>query len=190
MAIVQGGFDLLYTKIGEALETYSDTQDTADQFTVIPDQYRMFPSGTETANVFYYLNAIQPSEMNVEGYFQYDATYFIDMVVQAKGNLSAVAYQKASVAAGIRLRGLIQQCLNALFVPGDFRLGMPTGTISKKPMPSINILQVESQTGERPIAAARMTLEVGMCFEPGAVEGTPIDSYSITSTLWSALIEP
>ena len=190
MAIVQGGYDVLFGKIKTALESYSAAEIAADRFNVYPDYYRILPAGASLANVFLYMGSINPGEQNVEGYYQYDVTYMIDMVAQAKGNLSGTAYERASEAAGIRLRGLIQQCLNALFIPGDFRLGMPVGSISKKPMPSISPLPPDPLMGERPSVGARMTLSTGLCFEPGAVAGTPVDSYSITSTLWDALIEP
>jgi len=190
MAIVKGGYDVLFTNIKTALETYSAAQLADERFSVYSDYTRNFPAGSDLANVFIYMGSINPTEQNVQGFYQYDVTYFIDMVAQATGTLSSTAYERASEAAGVRLRGLIQQCLNALFVPGDFRLSMPGGSISKRPMPRIDILNLQELAIERPMAGARMTLETGLCFEPGAIEGTPIDSYSITSTLWSALIEP
>ena len=188
MAIVQGGFDVIFGKIKDALETYSATQIVADRFIVYPDYYRVLPSGASPANVFLYMGNIIPTEQNVEGFYQYDVSYIVDMVAQAKGALSSTAYDRASEATGIRLRTLIQQCLNALFVPGQFNFGLPAGTISKKPMPQISPLPPDSQIGERPFAGARMTLTFGLCFEPGTVEGTATDGYLITADKWSALI--
>lgn len=191
MAIDKGGFDLLFDKIVEALEDYSDTQITADQFKVYPDYYRDFPASAGIANIFVYMGGIVPTEQNVEGYHQYDVTYNIDMVALAKGSLSGTAYERASVATGERLRALIQQTLNALFVPGNFNFGLPTGSISKKPMPSITPFPADSLVGERAMAGARITFTTGMCFEPGTITGTPIDSYLITDPeRWSILLEP
>ena len=191
MAIVKGGFDVLFDNIISTLEAYSATQDAADQFKVYPDYYRDFPASATAANIFVYMGNIIPTEQNVEGFYQYDVSYNIDMVVTAKGTLSTGSYERASVATGARLRALIQQTLNALFQPGDFRLSMPAGSVSKKPLPQITPFPPDALMGERPIAGARMTLETGLAFEPGAVAGTPIDSYLVTDPdRWSILIEP
>lgn len=191
MAIVKGGFDLLFDKIVEALESYSDTQATADKFKVFPDFYRSYPASAGAASIFVYMGGINPTEQNTEGYYQYDVSYNIDMVSLAKGNLSASAYERASEATGARLRGLIQQTLNALFVPGKLNLDLPDGSLNSKPMPSITPIYPDQQMGERPMAGARMVLTVGMCYEPGAITGTPIDSYLISDPdRWSILLEP
>lgn len=190
MAIVKGDFDVLFTNIKTALETYSASQATADKFTVYADYTRNFPAGSSLANVFLYMGSINPTEMISDGVYQYDVAYYIDMVAQAKGSLSGAAYERATEAAGIRLRALIQQCLNALFVPGTFSLSLPSGSISKRPMPRIDVLNLQEQAIERPIAGARMTFETGLQFDSGVVEGTDIDSYLVTAPDWSALLEP
>jgi hypothetical protein len=191
MAIVKGGYDLLFDKIVLALETYSATQVLADRFKVFPDYYRNYPASAGAASVFVYMGQITPTEQSVEGYYQYDVSYNIDMVSLASGSLSASAYERASEATGARLRALIQQCLNALFVPGTFNFSLGDGQLSKKPMPPITPIYPEGQMGERPMAGARMVFTAGMCFEPGAITGTAIDSYLITNTdAWSILLEP
>jgi hypothetical protein len=191
MAIVKGGFDLLFDKIVLSLETYSATQETADQFKVFPDYYRNYPSSAGAASVFVYMGPLVPTEQNTEGYYQYDVSYNIDMVSLASGSLSGTAYERASEATGARLRALIQQCLNALFVPGKFNFDLGTGKINSKPMPPITPIYPEGQMTERPMAGARMVFTAGMCFEPGPITGTPIDSYLITNTdMWSILLEP
>lgn len=185
----QGNFDILFGKIKTVLETYSAAQIVAERFSVYPDFYRSFPANAGIANVFLYMGDISSTGQRGQAHFNYDATYYLDLIALGKGTRST-EYSRGDEAAGARLRILIQQILTALFPVDDQWLGMTAGTISKKPFPSISTLAPDMFKTERPIAAARVTFTVGLAWEPTPLVGDELTAISVTADMWSALIEP
>ena len=182
-------FDTLFDNIAAILEAYSLAQTSTERFTVYPDRYRDLPANTDVAQVFLYLASITPTEKSATDYQQYDAVYWLDLVAKAKGMRTGAAYLDAGEAAGVRLRYLIKQVMEALFPAGNRRLNLATGSVSKKGF-TLQTMIPESQTTERPMAAARMILTVGLAWEPTALIGTELDSIEVTADKWSALLEP
>lgn len=185
----QGNFDILFGKIKTILKTYSAAQIAAERFTVYPDYYRDFPSNANIANVFLYMGEITPTKQGNQAYFEYDAKYYLDLITLGKGTQSTT-YSRADEAAGARLRILIQQVLTALFPVDNRELSMAAGSVSKKPLMQITPLPPDMLKSERPIAGARMTLTVGLAWEPTPLVGDELKAVSVTADIWSALIEP
>ena len=186
----KGGFDVAFDNIKSILETYSAAQPEDEQYIVHADYYRNFPAAAG-AYVFLYLGPIIPDPRRSAGnvHFAYDVDYGLDLIALGKGTQGA-EYTRADEAAGIRLRYLIQQVLNALYQPDKPNLGLPQGTLSKKPMLRIDPLPPEMQIGERPIVGARLTLSLGMAWEPGLLAGDALTDIYVTADKWSALFQP
>lgn len=190
MAEVRGGFDVLMDNIETILTDYATAQKAIDagyDYSVLVDYYRNFNANTPGAYVFLALGAINPDQGKsaAQGFYQYTAQYFIDCVVNKPGSSG----ERGDEAAGARLRYLIQQVLNALHAAGKYNLDMPAGSIARRPMIQIQPLPPEMQMGERPIVGARLTMEVGLAWEPDRIEGTAIDSISVDASRWQALYE-
>ena len=186
MAIEQGTFDIVFDAIKSTLITYNSTQDAADQYTTYADYYRMFPASNVGSNVFLYMGAIVPTERTTMGYDEQSVSYFVDMIVKAKGTTGA-SYGRADEAAGVRFRLLVQQIMTALHGSDNFTFGLPAGTISKKEI-RVDPLSPEQQVGEQIVAAGRLTITCSMCFEPSEISGIDLESILITADKWSALI--
>lgn len=190
MPDLRGGFDILLDRLVSKLETYATEQaavDPAYAYGVHPDRYR--EEGTsEEAGVYLYLNSIdpQPQRSGAYGHYAYDVEYSIEMIARARGRSTADGYTDADRRAGARLRYLIQQVLTAIDPARDPDLGMPRGTIAGIAMPRLDVLPPEPQHGERPVAAARLTLRVGISWEPTRVEGSPLTEIYADAGLWSA----
>jgi len=188
-----GIFDTAFGKIIAALNTFSAEEkviNAAYEFVVKPDYYRTANALPNKAHVFVYLGPITPEvgKTGAHRHYAFTASYYLDLIVPAKGT-QGDTYTRADEAAGARLRYLIQQVLIALFRPNDRNLDMAEGTISGRPFPRIEPLPPEMQTGERPIAGARMTLDLGLAWEPGDLSGTAIDSIDVDASLFEALYE-
>jgi len=188
MAITQGTFDVVFDAIKSTLESYNSTQSPEDQFNVYADWYRMFPASKSGINVFLYLGSIVPTERTTAGYDEQSVTYYVDMIVSAKG-LENGTYTRADEAAGIRFRLLVEQVLSALHGSDNFNFGLDTGTLGKKEI-RIDPLSPEQQTTEQIVAAGRLTLTTSMCYQPSGISGIDLESILITADKWSALIEP
>ena len=186
----KGGFDVAFDNIRAILEAYSAAQPADERFDVLPDYYRNFPASAG-AYVFLYLGAINPDIGRSAGnvYYAYDVDYGLDLIALGKGTQGA-EYTRADEAAGIRLRYLIQQILNALYQPDNMNLGFPTGTLRGRPLLQINPLPPEMQIGERPIVGARLTLTLGMAYEPGTLAGETLTDIYVTADKWAALFQP
>ena len=187
---VKGGFDVAFDNIKSILEIYSAEQVIAERFIVQADFYRNFPAAAG-AYVFLYLGSITPdSSRSVRNvHFAYDVDYVLDLIALGKGT-QGEEYTRADEAAGIRLRYLIQQVLNALYQKENVNLSMPDGSLSKKPMLRIEPLPPEMQIGERPIVGARLTLSLGMAWEPGLLAGDALTAINVTADKWAALFQP
>lgn len=184
----QGNFDVLFGKIVTILETYSAAQIAAERFSVYPDHGRDIPNNDDIAMVLPLLGPVTPTDKTTTDFTSYDAVYYIDMFVKGKGTRGET-YTKAGEAAGIRLRLLIQQVIDALFPAGNRLLSMSAGTVATKAF-QVTPFFPEGQSTERILAAARLTLTVGLAWEPVAVEGTDLESISVTADKWSALLTP
>jgi hypothetical protein len=116
-------------------------------------------------------------------------TYYIDLIAVAKGDNSGATYTRGDEAAGVRLRYLIQQAMTALLRPDvlpDF--GLPAGTISNRPAPRVEPLEPDQERRmEQPIAGARMTLEMGMAWDPTEIDGTTFAQLSVDTGYFAAL---
>jgi len=186
----KGGFDVAFDNIKSILETYSAAQPAEERYIVNADYYRNLPAKAG-AYVFLYLSSINPDASRSAGnvHFAYDVDYGLDLIALGKGT-QGTEYTRADEAAGIRFRYLLQQVLNALYQPDKPNLGLPKGTISKKPMLRIEPLPPEMQIGERPIVGARLTLTLGMAWEPGLLAGDDLTKIEVIADKWSALFEP
>jgi hypothetical protein len=193
MAEVRGGFDVLFDQIVAYLEAYSTTEeavDTARKFIVKPDYYRNYTMGVAGAYVFLTLGPITPERAGSsnQAYFKYSADYILDLIVEAKGNNAGAEYSRADKEAGIRLRYLIQQVLEAIHgAPPDMGL-IPAGSILNRPMMRFDPLPPEMQLSERPVIGARMTLTVGLAWEPAKATGTALEEIKVDTSLWSSSI--
>lgn len=189
---VKGGFDVAFDNIKSILEVYSAAQPADERFTVQADYYRNLPASAG-AYVFLYLGSINPdSSRSVRNvHFAYDVDYVLDLIAFGLGTQGA-QYTPADEAAGIRFRFLMQQVLNALYQKENVDLSLPTGSLSKKPMIRIEPFppEMQMQLGESPIAGARMTLTLGMAWEPGFLAGDELTDISVTADKWSALFKP
>jgi len=185
----QGNFDILFGKLITILEAYSTAQIAAEQFTVYPDFYRDFPANADIANVFLYMGEITPTKQSGQAHFEYDAKYYLDIITLGKGTQGGT-YSRGDAAAGARLRILIQQVMAALFTADNRELTMPAGSVSGKPLIQITPLPPDMLKSERPIAGARLTLTVGLAWEPTPLTGDTLEAVSVTADIWSALIEP
>jgi hypothetical protein len=178
----------MFDKIKEALENYSAAQTVAERFTVSPDRMREVPNDDTVAKVFLYLGSINPEGQTVHGYTQVKVQYYVDMLVRKKASLSEGVQTAAHAAAGIRLRYLIAQVMEALYPSGSRLLGMTAGSIATKEF-NVNPMMPD-EVGEPGLAAARLTLTVGLPWEPSEVTGTDLAAINVTADKWSALIEP
>ncbi len=185
----QGNFDTLFSNIETILNTYSDAQPAAEQFTVYPDFYRPLPTNSDIANVFMYMGELTPTKQGNQAYFEYDQKYELDLIAIGKGTQGA-SYTRGDKAAGARLRILVQQVLTALFPVDNRELNLTAGLVSSKPLTQITYLPPDMLKSERPIAGARMTLTVGLAWEPTPLVGDTLTAVSVTADIWSALIEP
>lgn len=185
----QGNFDILFGKIKSILETYSAAQIAAERFTVYPDYYRNFPNDAAIANVFLYMGDITPTKQSGQAHFDFETKYILDMLVKGKGTQGGT-YTRGGEAAGARLRILIQQVLTALFPVDNRTLDMPATEVSSKPFPVITPLPPDMQKAEEIIAGVRLTLTVGLAWEPTPNTGEDLNSISVTADIWDALIEP
>jgi hypothetical protein len=181
-------FDIFFDNLISVLETYSAAQPSGERFMVYPDRLRDMPASTDVAQVYPYLASITPTDETTQGYTQYDAVYWIDLVVKSKGTRSGAAYTDGDEAAGIRLRYLIKQVIEALFPVGNRRLNLPGGAMAKKGF-SASILPLKMQSAERAESAARITLTVGLAWEPVSLAGDELESILVTADAWSALID-
>ncbi len=186
----KGGFDVAFDNIKSILETYSAAQPEDEQYIILADYYRNFPASAG-AYVFLYLGPIIPDPRRSAGnvHYAYDVDYGLDLIALGKGAQGA-EYTRADEAAGIRLRYLIQQVLNALYPKDNMQLGFPPGTLRGRPLLQINPLPPEMQIGERPIVGARLTLSLGMAWEPGLLAGDALTDINVTADKWSALFQP
>lgn len=185
----RGNFDIMFDNIVDVLEAYSAKQPELERFALHPDCGRDIPNTTDIAMVLPMIAPITPTKSTTAGYTDYDAQYYIDMFVKAAGERVGTDYTKAGKAAGIRLRLLIQQVIDALFPAGNRLLDMGAGTVAKKEF-QVTPYFPEGQRAERILAAARLTLTVGLAWEPVYLEGTDLESISVTADKWSALLEP
>ena len=193
MADPRGVYDLVFDKIVTALETFSAEDVLVDPtyaFTVEPDYYRDLPSA-EGAYVLAYLGPMTfvPRASSVMTQHQLDVTYYLDMVAIAKGDGTGATYRQGYAVAGARLRYLIQQVQTALQRPDVLPdWGLPAGTIGKRPHPRIEPLDPDTERRiEQPIAAARMTLQMEMAWDPTEIEGTPFAELSVDTGYFAAL---
>ena len=178
-------FDTAIDQIVAKLEAYSTqdaTNDPSFAFEVQQDYYRTHLPSQTGAHVFVYLGPMNPENGKSASYayYQYIATYYLDCVVAAKGK-SGGSYERGDKLAGERLRYLIQQVLTALDPARDPDLGMTDYVVGRRPLPSVEPLPPDMQQTERPIAAARVTLDLPLLWEPTAESGVDLEEISVTS---------
>ena len=185
----QGTFDLLFGKIVDALKVYSEAQPADEQFGVFANRLRELPStSSEIANVFVYLGDMTSVEES-EGHCDIEVPYIVDMEVRGKADASGPEVIQADEAAGVRLRILIQQVLEALFATDNPNLGMSPGEVERGGF-QINPYVPGGQQTEKAIAAAQLRMSTKVAWEPTPLSGTALDSISVTSDNWAALIQP
>lgn len=190
----RGGFDIVYDKIKEALETYATAQAIVDpsyNFTVYQDYYRWQIPQTAGAYVYMYMGSLTPDGKGAAyGHYEYTAQYILDLLALAAGSASPSTYTRADAAAGSRLRYLIQQTMQTLYGASNIFLDQSIGTIKNRPMLRVEPLQLDGQQTEKIIAAARLTMEVSYAFEPtDQTEGIILQSVFVDADRFTALFE-
>ncbi len=182
--MTQPGFDLLFDRIVEALEKYSLEQPILEDFKVEPDSYESISGNKSGTFVCVYMGTLRPTQES-RSCIQYATNIIIEPVVIAKrqGDI------KSDRVAGKRLRCLIQQVLDALFLPENIRFGFDEGEISLLKMPTIEPLPPDKDRGDLAMTAARMVLEFDLAWEVPTVSGTPLEEFTINADKWSALFK-
>jgi hypothetical protein len=185
MSDPRGSFDIAVDRIVTVLENYSTTDavnDPSYAFEVQPDYYRTHLPSQTGAHVFVYLGPVTPQAQRsaTVAHYTYTANYYLDCVVVAKGKTGA-QYERGDKLAGERLRYLIQQVLTALDPARNHDLGLSDYEVGKRPMPRIEPLPPDIQQGERPIAGARITLELPLVWEPTKLTGTDLEQIDVSS---------
>lgn len=195
MAEVRGTFDQILDQIVTTLETYEAEQilvDASYAYTVEPDYYRGFPAEAG-AYVFVYMGPIVFEASGTARATQHavNVTYYIDMVSVSKGDDRGVSYERGDKLAGERNRYLMQQVMTALYRPDSFPdLGMPIGTIAKRKVPRIEPLEPDDERKlERPVAGARMTMDMDMAWDPTEVTGPTFAQLHVDAGRFAALYD-
>ena len=182
-------FDTLFDNMVAKLRAYSTAQVAALQFNVWADRFRDIPNASGSVNVFVYLGVpMSPQGSESNGMIDYESSIYVDMEVRSSGKEDSGEYTEATEMAGKRLRALILQVMDALFAADWMEAGMPNVT-ARKELDSVTAMSPE-EIGERGIQAARMTIKVGLEWEPTPLSGVALDSILADAEYWSALIEP
>ena len=186
-AVAKGDFDSLFDKINETLTDYSDALETL-KFNVEPDFYRI-PQGGTGAFVFSYFAGLSNGKKAGQiGNLEFTANYILDLFAVAEGTKGTESAERirADKAAGLRLRYLIVQVLDAIYHNSNDE------DIRALSEPSFSVLPPErlEQMGERAFSALRMTFSVRCGFVPSELSGTDLEVITATADLWSAYIEP
>lgn len=182
-------FETLFDNIKSKLSAYSATQAAASQFTVVGDKFRGGKISAKGADAFVYLNNLNQTGRTTNGRWMYDATYYVDLIVQQAGSLDGSDYTRASEVAGARLRTLVSQCMTALFATGERTVGLSSDEVSTKDLESVAFLEPD-QVPEEGVQAARMTIKVGLEWAGTAISGTDLERIDAVVGEWSATIEP
>jgi hypothetical protein len=187
--VAKADFDTVFDNIKTILETYSAAQPAAERFIVWPDRFRDLPTNDTVAHVIQHMGDISVDSQTTGGEMELSVKYHFDLLVRAKGTRTDGAYtERASQAAGVRIRYLVHQLLSALFAAGTYDLSLASGKIGSKEYTGFTPLFPE-EIGERGLAAGRLTISVATEWTPTAAAGTAIDGISVTADKWSALIE-
>jgi hypothetical protein len=194
MPEIRGGYDVLFDNIVGYLEAHAAAENAIDplrNFTVRPDHYRIHNVGTPGAFVFPTMGSIDPEPQKSanQRYFAYHVNFAFDLIVEGQATRDGEGTVTASdVAAGKRLRYLIQQMLDAVHAaPRD--MGLAAGSIAGRPMMRFEPLPPDMQQGEKAVIGARMTLTIGMAWEPAGSVGTALESIYVDASQWQALFE-
>lgn len=193
MPEIRGGYDVLFDKIKSKLEAYATAQKAINasyDFEVKPDYNRVLPANSAGAYVVLTLDNLSPiSSRSAKGvHYSYDVTYSMDLIVYG-GGVQATNYSRGDELAGVRLRYLVEQVLNALSPSQGYDYGLPKGSIARTSMPRVTFFRPEMQQGERPIAGAQVQLDFSLAWNPSLMSETDLESISVDAGQISALFE-
>jgi hypothetical protein len=176
-------FDVLFDNIVTRLETAS-TAEAGKTFAVKPDNIRALSEGNTDAWVLPRIDQLEfDTETSAVGEeFGITATYAIDCIVQ-----SGKTTQAAGRAAFARLRYLVTQVVNALWVRSDWDLGMSDNI--HRAIPEVTWIPPEIQTGEKAIIGATVNLEVGLTWQLTEPAGTDIDRIDVDGGMYETIHE-
>ena len=188
--MTRGGYDILQDRIVSRLKAYSDASAVELRFNVTPDYNRMIPATSQGAYVIPRLSSISPAlQRSSNGsHYAYDVSFSIDLIVAGKGSQGA-DYTRGDELAGLRLRLLVEQCLNALSPSVDFDFGMPMGSIARVSMPRITFFTPEMQQGERPIAGGQIQMDFSLVWNPTLLPEQDLDQIAVNAGQIQALFD-
>lgn len=191
MPEIRAGYDVLFDRIKNALALYADEQAQADPllgFDVFVDYYRVMPQSRAGALCVLYIGNLEPDarKSGARVHFGYQIQYIIECHALGARTVGSPDI-RGDVAAGARLRFLIHQVLSALFLPENIDFSFAAGIIGARPAARVEPIFPDAQQIERPIASARITLEIQMTWDPTRITGPDLEQLYVDAGRFQAL---
>lgn len=181
-------FDVVYDKLKELLELYSDSMPKDYQYKIIIDNPRAVTNFTGRGIFMHW--AGNSDIKNNRGQYDYTAKYFFDCVSAMQGEQASTQYTTAGEIASKSTRYLVTQVFDVLTHYVNDNFGFPVGTIGNKRM-YIEQADPYSDVTERPVSACRVILEVTMSDTPVTDLGVDLESIMVTQSqtpAWAMLV--
>ena len=181
-------FDVVYDKLKELLELYSDSMPKDYQYKIIVDNPRAVTDFTGRGIFMHW--AGNSDIKNNRGQYDYTAKYFFDCVSAMQGEQASTQYTTAGEIASKSTRYLVTQVFDVFTHYVNDNFGFPVGTIGNKRM-YIEQADPYSDVTERPVSACRVILEVTMSDTPVTDLGVDLESIMVTQSqtpAWAMLV--
>lgn len=181
-------FDVVYDKLKELLELYSDSMPKDYQYKIIIDNPRAVTNFTGRGIFMHW--AGNSDIKNNRGQYDYTAKYFFDCVSAMQGEQASTQYITAGEIAAKSTRYLVTQVFDVFTHYVNDNFGFPVGTIGNKRM-YIEQADPYSDVTERPVSACRVILEVTMSDTPVTDLGVDLESIMVTQSqtpAWAMLV--
>lgn len=181
-------FDVVYDKLKELLELYSDSMPKDYQYKIIIDNPRAVTNFTGRGIFMHW--AGNSDIKNNRGQYDYTAKYFFDCVSAMQGEQASTQYTTAGEIASKSTRYLVTQVFDVFTHYVNDNFGFPVGTIGNKRM-YIEQADPYSDVTERPVSACRVILEVTMSDTPVTDLGVDLESIMVTQSqtpAWAMLV--
>ena len=181
-------FDVVYDKLKELLEMYSDSMPKDYQYKTIVDNPRAVTNFTGRGIFMHW--AGNSDIKNNRGQYDYTAKYFFDCVSAMQGEQASTQYTTAGEIAAKSTRYLVTQVFDVFTHYVNDNFGFPVGTIGNKRM-YIEQADPYSDVTERPVSACRVILEVTMSDTPVTDLGVDLESIMVTQSqtpAWAMLV--
>lgn len=182
-------FDLVYDKIVELLELYSDSMPKLYQFSIIRDNPRAVTDFTGRGIFLHW--AGNTDYKNNRGQYDYTAKYYLDCLSAMQGQQASTEYTSAGEIAAKSTRYLVTQVFDVFTHYVNDNFGFPVGTIGNRRM-YIEQADPYADVTERPVSACRVVLEVAMSDTPQTDKGVDLESILVTQSqtpAWASLID-